>query len=57
LNTITPTSQKTPIDNMIAQKDISEQIFTAYLGSWRDTAESDKGEVYLISSFMIAYIY
>ncbi|KAF2797487.1 acid protease [Melanomma pulvis-pyrius CBS 109.77] len=44
LNTVAPTPQKTPVDNMIAQKDVSEQVFTAYLGSWRDTDESDKGE-------------
>jgi hypothetical protein len=44
LNTITPNPQKTPIDNMIADKDISQQLFTAYLGSWRDADEADKGE-------------
>lgn len=32
---------------MIAQKDISQQLFTAYLGSWRDTDEPDKGAVSL----------
>ena len=44
LNTVSPTPQKTPTDNLIAQKDISQQLFTAYLGSWRDTDEADKGQ-------------
>ncbi|KAF2647636.1 acid protease [Lophiostoma macrostomum CBS 122681] len=43
LNTVTPTPQKTPVDNLISQKDIPSPLFTAYLGSWRDTAEADKG--------------
>jgi len=36
----------TPVDNMIAEKDIpaSMELFTAYLGSWRDAADTDKGE-------------
>jgi hypothetical protein len=44
INTVTPTPQKTPVDNIIAQKSAKEQLFTAYLGSWRDAAEADKGE-------------
>ncbi|KAF2466224.1 aspergillopepsin A precursor [Lindgomyces ingoldianus] len=44
INTVSPTPQKTPVDNMIDQKDITQQLFTAYLGSWRDTDEPDKGE-------------
>ncbi|KAL5401312.1 hypothetical protein PMIN03_011622 [Paraphaeosphaeria minitans] len=44
INTVSPTPQKTPVDNIIAQKGTGEQIFTAYLGSWRDTDEADKGE-------------
>ena len=39
INTVTPTQQKTPVDNMIAQKDVSQQLFTANLGSWRDANE------------------
>lgn len=35
---------------MINQKDISQPLFTAYLGSWRDTDEVDKGEVRLALS-------
>jgi hypothetical protein len=45
LNTVTPTPQKTPTDNLIAGKEISQQLFTAYLGSWRDAGDADKGEV------------
>ncbi|KAH7079869.1 aspartic peptidase domain-containing protein [Paraphoma chrysanthemicola] len=44
LNTVIPTPQKTPVDNLIADKDITQQLFTAYLGSWRDADEADKGE-------------
>lgn len=42
---MTPDPQKTPVDNIIAQKSVKEQLFTAYLGSWRDADEADKGEV------------
>lgn len=45
INTVSPTPQKTPVDNIIAQKTAKEQLFTAYLGSWRDANEADKGEV------------
>jgi hypothetical protein len=40
------TSVQTPVENMITQEDISKsaELFTAYLGSWRDTNEPDKGE-------------
>lgn len=44
INTVTPDQQKTPVDNLIAQKEVNQQLFTAYLGSWRDTDEPDKGE-------------
>jgi len=46
INTVTPTPVKTPVDNMIAQDEIpsSAELFTAYLGSWRDADEADKGE-------------
>ena len=47
INTVTPDPQKTPVDNIIAQKSVKEQLFTAYLGSWRDADEADKGEVRL----------
>lgn len=38
INTVTPTPAHTPIDSL------PKPIFTAYLGSWRDTNEADKGE-------------
>ncbi|KAK3210225.1 hypothetical protein GRF29_44g2074986 [Pseudopithomyces chartarum] len=44
INTVSPTPQKTPVDNIIAQKGADQQVFTAYLGSWRDADEADKGE-------------
>lgn len=47
INTVSPTPQKTPVDNIISQKGADQQVFTAYLGSWRDADEADKGEVYL----------
>jgi hypothetical protein len=45
INTVSPDPQKTPVDNAISQKDVTQPLFTAYLGSWRDTNEADKGEV------------
>lgn len=46
LNTVKPTAVKTPVENMIAQSDISAdmELFTAYLGSWRDVGEPDQGK-------------
>ncbi|CAG8038368.1 unnamed protein product [Penicillium salamii] len=46
LNTVKPKAVSTPVENMISQSDIpkSAQLFTAKLGSWRDTDEPDKGE-------------
>lgn len=46
INTVTPTRAQTPVENMITQDDIpaDEELFTAYLGSWRDTDEEDKGQ-------------
>ncbi|KAF2091885.1 acid protease [Saccharata proteae CBS 121410] len=46
INTVQPTPVATPVENMIAQDDIPKdaELFTAYLGSWRDSAEADKGE-------------
>ncbi|KAJ5037703.1 aspergillopepsin A precursor [Bipolaris maydis] len=45
INTVSPTPQKTPVDNIIAQNPGKPQLFTAYLGSWRDANEADKGEL------------
>ena len=46
INAVKPTAVKTPVENMIAQSDIptDAELFTAYLGSWRDTAEPDQGK-------------
>lgn len=44
INTVKPQRVQTPVENMITQKDITNSLFTAYLGSWRDAAEDDKGQ-------------
>ncbi|KAF4630144.1 hypothetical protein G7Y89_g7998 [Cudoniella acicularis] len=46
INTVTPKAVATPVENMITEADIpkSLELFTAYLGSWRDANEPDKGE-------------
>ncbi|KAF1360892.1 aspartic proteinase precursor [Lizonia empirigonia] len=46
INTIKPKAVATPVENMITQDDIKEdqELFTCYLGSWRDKDEVDKGE-------------
>ena len=46
INTVTPTPAKTPVENMIAQQDIpaDQELFTAYLGSYKDANDPDKGE-------------
>jgi hypothetical protein len=43
--TVTP-KVPTTVENMITQQDIpqSAELFTAYLGSWRDASDPDKGE-------------
>jgi hypothetical protein len=45
INTVQPTPVATPVENMISQQDIPKtaELFTAYLGSWRDANEADKG--------------
>ncbi|OCK73127.1 aspartic proteinase precursor [Lepidopterella palustris CBS 459.81] len=45
-NTVKPKAAQTVVENMITQQDIpqSAELFTAYLGSWRDANETDKGE-------------
>lgn len=52
---MSPDPQKTPVDNIIAQKSAKEQLFTAYLGSWRDADEADKGEVRLHAVITLAH--
>ena len=46
INTIEPKAQPTPVANMISQQDIppAAELFTAYLGSWRDSSDPDKGQ-------------
>lgn len=46
INTVKPQPVDTPVENMINQDDIpqSAELFTAYLGSWRDTSDPDQGE-------------
>ncbi|OBT60987.1 hypothetical protein VE03_09651 [Pseudogymnoascus sp. 23342-1-I1] len=46
INTVRPRQVPTPVANMIAQANIlkSAEVFTAYLGSWRDAEDEDHGE-------------
>lgn len=54
INTVKPTPAATPIENMISQRDIphNRELFTAYLGSWRDANEADKGESFYTFGFI-----
>jgi hypothetical protein len=53
-NTVKPQAVSTPVENMITQSDIpkSAALFTAKLGSWRDTDEPDKGESFYTFGFI-----
>ncbi|KAF1993087.1 aspartic proteinase precursor [Amniculicola lignicola CBS 123094] len=46
INTVKPKRVQTPVENMMSQDDIvkDQELFTCYLGSWRDKDEEDKGE-------------
>lgn len=46
INTVKPKSVATPVEQMITQDDIPDdkELFTCYLGSWRDKEEDDHGE-------------
>ncbi|KAF2114635.1 aspartic peptidase domain-containing protein [Lophiotrema nucula] len=46
INTVKPKKVATPVESMITQQDIEKgaELFTCYLGSWRDADEADKGE-------------
>lgn len=46
INTVTPKSVQTPVENMISQNDIpkTSELFTAKLGSVKDINDPDKGE-------------
>ncbi|KAF2686212.1 aspartic proteinase precursor [Lentithecium fluviatile CBS 122367] len=54
INTVKPKPVKTPVENMMEQDDIPEdmEVFTCYLGSWRDKDEVDEGE----SFFTFGYV-
>lgn len=54
INTVKPTPVATPVENMITQDDIPSnmELFTAYLGSWRDTADPDKGQSFYTFGFI-----
>jgi hypothetical protein len=52
INTVQPQRVQTPMENMITQQDIPNKLFTAYLGSWRDANEDDKG----ISFYTFGYV-
>ncbi|KAL8940334.1 MAG: hypothetical protein Q9211_002328 [Gyalolechia sp. 1 TL-2023] len=54
INTVTPKPVATPVENMIAQKDIpkSSELFTAYLGSYKDKNDPDHG----ISFYTFGYV-
>ncbi|KAI9694791.1 MAG: hypothetical protein M1822_000407 [Bathelium mastoideum] len=43
INTVKPTPVATPVSNMISQSSISQPLFTAKLGSYRDANDPDKG--------------
>ena len=53
-NTVNPSPVKTPVENLIDQKDIPNDkgLFTAYLGSWRDVNDPDKGQSFYTFGFV-----
>ncbi|EKV07277.1 Aspartic endopeptidase (AP1), putative [Penicillium digitatum] len=48
INTVKPQVVSTPVENLISQSDIpkSAELFTVKLGSWRDSDEPDKSELF-----------
>lgn len=46
INSVKPARVKTPVENLILNHQIpqDQQVFTAYLGSWRDVKEVDQGK-------------
>ena len=54
INTVKPQAVATPVENMITQDDIPKnaELFTAYLGSWRDADEADKGQSFYTFGFV-----
>ena len=49
-----PTPVKTPVENIIAQSSIQPQaeLFTAYLGSYKDKNDPDKGQSFYTFGFI-----
>jgi hypothetical protein len=54
INTVTPHRVQTPVENMISQEDIpkSAELFTAYLGSWRDASGTTQSESFYTFGFI-----
>lgn len=54
INTVEPQPVNTPVDNMIEQADIpkSSELFTAKIGSWRDSNEPDHGASFYTFGFI-----
>jgi len=54
INTVTPNRVQTPVENMISQSDIpkSAELFTAYLGSYKDANDPDKGQSFYTFGFI-----
>ncbi|KAI9655240.1 MAG: hypothetical protein M1831_004950 [Alyxoria varia] len=54
INTVKPEPVATPVENMIKQSDIpqSNELFTAYLGSYKDANEDDKGQSFYTFGFI-----
>ena len=44
INTVKPNQVKTPVENMISQKDITNPIWSVYLGSVKDLSDPDQGK-------------
>ena len=54
INTVKPQPVPTPVANMISQSDIpkASELFTAWLGSWRDASAPDKGQSFYTFGFI-----
>ncbi|KAI4211480.1 MAG: hypothetical protein LQ351_005782 [Letrouitia transgressa] len=54
INTVQPKQVKTPVENMILQQDIpkNKELFTAYLGSYKDKNDPDHGASFYTFGFV-----